>query len=80
MIEIRFMAYSETNHDFETVFREGRLIGRKKGDPMLIFGRDILESERNLDVVRDAFIGNPMATIKDSKRGSFTVELTEATK
>ena len=76
MITLHFRAYSQTNKDFDIVyFREKRFRGCRQGEPMIVAGQSIEDSERNLSVIRNAFLFNPEATIIDNNHGSFSVTL-----
>lgn len=75
---LRFRAYSMRSNPTAGVLVEdgSRFRGCNKGDPMIVFGHTIEDSERNLDKIRMAFKTNPKAKILENKRGSFTVEVT----
>lgn len=71
---INYRAYSEKNRDFREVYRENRLRGCKVGDPVLIYGKNIMASESRLEECRQRHIADGH-TITNSRRGSFTVEV-----
>ena len=73
---VKYRAYSLTNRDATYVRSEGRLRGCKIGDPHLVFGRTIVESEDNLLVLKHALVDAGAKLLVD-KRGSFEVDIDE---
>lgn len=76
-MKLRFKAYSMKNRDSNYVYHAGRLKGYPKGDPMLVFGRNIQESEYNLNIIREAFLMSDKHIMSQNRRGSFTIEVME---
>ena len=73
LLILRFRAVSSLSRDYDYIVDNGRLRGCNKGDPMLVFGYNILSAEDNLNIVRESFRNHPYATITNNMKGSFTV-------
>lgn len=71
---INYKAYSKKNPDFWYVYRENRLRGCEVGNPVLIYGHDIFDSEDKLADCKQRHIDEGH-TITNNRRGSFTVEV-----
>ena len=73
---INYKAYSAKNHDFQYVYLEGRLRGCEVGNPVLVYGFDIKDSEDKLAACKQRYMEVGCA-ITNNRRGSFTVEVVD---
>ena len=73
---LNFKCYSQKNRDFhEVYYGEKRFRGCKVGDPIIVAGYDIRQSEENLKVIKAALMQIPNSEVLINRAGSFSIEI-----
>jgi len=74
--KLRFKAYSAKHLDADEVLLFKRERGSSVNDPILVFGRSIVEAEQQLKAIKHE-IEKLGIDIQLNKRGSFAIEVSE---
>lgn len=73
---LNFKCYSQKNRDFhEVYYGEKRFKGCEIGNPIIVAGYNIRESERNLMVIKEALMQIPNSEVLINKAGSFSIQI-----